>query len=143
MRSITCPRCGKTSYSQWDIAEKYCGFCHQFHDSKLGLNSGDVIVAHAAEEGYGIQIGEVFLRTHGPDACSGEHCTIHNPSDHHMVGWPLNWRGDRGIMERLCPHGRGHPDPDDLDHLERVGRSDGGVHGCDGCCASTMVRNTP
>ena len=29
--SITCPRCGMTSYSPRDIAERYCGNCHQFH----------------------------------------------------------------------------------------------------------------
>jgi hypothetical protein len=29
--TITCPRCGKTSYHPQDIAEKYCGYCHQFH----------------------------------------------------------------------------------------------------------------
>lgn len=47
---------------------------------------------------------------------------------HHMAGWPRHYRGDRGIWERICPHGIGHPDPDQpLDN----GR---GVHGCDGCC---------
>lgn len=30
--SITCPRCGKKSYNKHDIAEKYCGACHQFHE---------------------------------------------------------------------------------------------------------------
>lgn len=42
-----------------------------------------------------------------------------------MLEWPLNWRGDRGLIERRCPHGIGHPDPD------TVGDT---VHGCDGCC---------
>jgi hypothetical protein len=30
--SITCPTCRRTSYQTRDIAEKYCGFCHRFHD---------------------------------------------------------------------------------------------------------------
>jgi hypothetical protein len=30
--SITCPRCGRTSYHPKDISEKYCGACHLFHD---------------------------------------------------------------------------------------------------------------
>lgn len=30
-------------------------------------------------------------------------------------------------MERICPHGVGHPDPDDTNPDT--------VHGCDGCCA--------
>lgn len=30
--SITCPRCGRTSYHPRDIQERYCGACHQFHE---------------------------------------------------------------------------------------------------------------
>lgn len=26
--SITCPRCGRTSYNPTDVAEGYCGACH-------------------------------------------------------------------------------------------------------------------
>lgn len=90
---------------------------------------------HMAEPVVGRQLdGGAVLRTHPAAQCSGEHCVMHNPSDHHMRDWPLNWRGDRGIMERLCPHGIGHPDPDSLAHLERVGTPDDGTHGCDGCC---------
>jgi hypothetical protein len=43
-----------------------------------------------------------------------------------MKEWPQNWREDRGIMERICPHGIGHPDPDDPTTDK--------IHGCDGCC---------
>jgi hypothetical protein len=49
------------------------------------------------------------------------------------------WRSDRGLMERECEHGIGHPDPDDLDFKRRVGHRDVqvlGIHGCDGCCRS-------
>ena len=28
--SITCPRCGRTSYHPRDIAEGYCGACHDW-----------------------------------------------------------------------------------------------------------------
>lgn len=70
--------------------------------------------------------GQRLVNVHSPDRCAGEHCTIHKPSDHHMGDWPQNFREDRGMMERLCPHGVGHPDPDD----PAVGRA----HGCDGCC---------
>lgn len=56
-----------------------------------------------------------------------------------MRAWPLNWRSDRRLMERICPHGVGHPDPDHLAHVARVPFKDGqydsdGTHGCDGCC---------
>lgn len=72
--------------------------------------------------------GEVLINVHSDEKCAGGPCVIHNPSDHGMRDFPLHWRSDRGIMERLCPHGIGHPDPD---QQLRVGE---GVHGCDGCC---------
>lgn len=31
-KSITCLRCKKTSYSQGDVENHYCGHCHSFHD---------------------------------------------------------------------------------------------------------------
>lgn len=60
----------------------------------------------------------------------GGHCPIHNPSNHHMVNWPTHWRDDRGMMERICPHGVGHPDPDD----PKATINGNDIHGCDGCC---------
>lgn len=79
-----------------------------------------------------------FLSTHTAQQCKNTHCVVHNPSHHHMVSWPLNWRGDRGMMERLCPHGVGHPDPDHLDFVASAlgvhAAYDEGIHGCDGCC---------
>lgn len=70
--------------------------------------------------------GQRLRNVHLKGVCLGPHCCIHNPSPHHMVEWPQNWRPDRRIMERLCPHGVGHPDPDDP--------TQDTVHGCDGCC---------
>ena len=67
------------------------------------------------------------ISTHRRGACIGDTCTIHNRSDHHMRSCPQNWRMDRAIMERICSHGIGHPDPDDT--------TEDTVHGCDGCCA--------
>jgi hypothetical protein len=29
---IQCLRCGFTSYHPKDVAEKYCGYCHVFHE---------------------------------------------------------------------------------------------------------------
>lgn len=65
---------------------------------------------------------------HEQEDCAGENCCIHKPSEHHMIDWPQFWRDDRGIMERICKHGIGHPDPDDLTKDR--------VHGCDGCCTT-------
>lgn len=43
-----------------------------------------------------------------------------------MRSFPQSWRADKGWMERTCPHGIGHPDPDDPFADP--------IHGCDGCC---------
>lgn len=74
------------------------------------------------------------LRTHDEAQCWGEYCCIHNPSDHSMRHWPMNWRDDLKVMERICPCGVGHPDPDDAAHKRRIGLAVLTVHGCCGCC---------
>lgn len=77
---------------------------------------------------------------HKPWKCDGEPCPFHNPSDHHMKAWEWVIRIEKvGLVERTCPHGIGHPDPDsiwyfhrfadDWEHLEWLED-----HGCDGCC---------
>ncbi len=73
------------------------------------------------------------MKYHDKKACAGQACCIHNPSDHIMKDWPLN-RRESMLMERICPHGIGHPDPDSLTWMERNGRKGYGVHDCDGCC---------
>lgn len=73
-----------------------------------------------------------ILTIHDLEACAGQACSIHNPSEHALNAAPLYWRGH--VMERICPHGIGHPDPDDLDWRRRTGQPANGVHGCDGCC---------
>lgn len=77
----------------------------------------------------GLRTGHTILHTHGTNRCEGQFCCIHNPSPHHMVTWPQLWRSDLKIMERICPHDIGHPDPDHVSFVQK-----GGVHGCDGCC---------
>lgn len=81
--------------------------------------------------------GQVLQGVHPPTACAGRGCPIHHPATHHMVAWPLLWRGDRGFMERTCTHSVGHPDPDDWQYHLSVGR-DIGSHGCCGCCLPPM-----
>lgn len=82
--------------------------------------------------------GQALHNVHTPDACTGRACCIHNPSSHHMRDWPMVWRADRGLMERTCSHGIGHPDPDHMAYVlqfpGQVGERESGVHGCDGCC---------
>ena len=76
-------------------------------------------------------VGGQVIIAHCKKSCNkNKPCCIHNPSDHHMKDWPQNWRNDRGIMERICPHGVGHPDPD-------CHNKENTIHGCDGCCIPT------
>lgn len=78
-----------------------------------------------------------FLSVHDPLLCELRPCTVHNRSEHLLRGYPQVWRADRGFMERRCPHGVGHPDPDEAH--SPGGIPDGGVHGCDGCCAGAYA----
>jgi hypothetical protein len=93
----------------------------------------DLIFVAATEPVFGAQLGMTLVKVHDPTTCDGQPCCIHNPSDHHMRTWPQNWRSDRRLMERMCPHGIGHPDPDDLNPNK--------VHGCDGCCQAPVAES--
>lgn len=73
-----------------------------------------------------------WMHCHEEQVCYMDFCTLHNRSDHPMRAFPQHWRIDRAIMERICTHGVGHPDPDE--YRIRVGLDDG-THGCDGCCS--------
>jgi len=67
------------------------------------------------------------VKYHAPERCAGKRCCIHNPSAHQLVHARQQYRLDRNIVERVCQHGVGHPDPDDL----RVATGeDSGLHGC-------------
>lgn len=71
-------------------------------------------------------------------------CCVHCPDPlaiENVEDWPYNWRADRGIMERVCIHGTGHPDPDSARFLERHGKSYENVHGCDGCCGRKVTND--
>lgn len=95
---------------------------------------------HSTEPLFGAQRPQTVFKVHTPSQCAGEFCCIHNPSDHALREAPLNFRFDRGLTERICDHGIGHPDPDSLAFLQRVLTPEDyesralGVHGCDGCC---------
>lgn len=80
---------------------------------------------------------QVLFYVHPFDACKGDTCVLHKMTDHRMRSFPQYWRSDRRIMERICPHGVGHPDPDQYDFWRVSLGKDWKwetVHGCDGCC---------
>jgi hypothetical protein len=73
-----------------------------------------------------------YMNTHDKGRCAGQYCVVHNRSDHSMRKFPQHFRYDRYLMERICPHGVGHPDFDDPKASDPVES----VHGCDGCCST-------
>lgn len=81
--------------------------------------------------------GEVLVNVHPSVVCqqNGDRpCPIHRITDHLMRAFPQHFRMDNGLMERICPHGIGHPDPDALPFFKERGIEGMEVHGCDGCC---------
>lgn len=81
--------------------------------------------------------GEKWRNVHSADQCGNETCVIHNPSNHVMRNWRMHLR-ETGLVERMCEHGIGHPDPDSAAYFDSHGpvgsRGTWTVHGCDGCC---------
>ena len=49
-KGINCLICGRTSWNQNDVREKYCGNCHQYHDV---MSAGLVKVGEFIEKGRG------------------------------------------------------------------------------------------
>lgn len=83
------------------------------------------------------------IHAHKENECAGRYCAIHNPSDHPLNGAPLIWRNR--MMERQCPHGVGHPDPDDVRFRVEIRGEDpayASTHGCDGCCGDAAYTAT-
>jgi len=77
-------------------------------------------------DSFGFFIGPANVKVHDIGKCFGSNCCIHNPSRHHMKTWKQIWRDDHKIMHRMCLHGIGHPDPDDISKDRN--------HHCCGCC---------
>jgi hypothetical protein len=102
------------------------------------------IGSHDTEEYFRTDTGQYIYRVHEySDECESG-CVIHNPSYHTMRSFPTHYREDRQLMERICPHGVGHPDPDSMAWLAKnFGLRKAEVelvHGCDGCCHGAYAR---
>lgn len=52
MRSITCPRCERTSYNLHDIRERYCGYCHEWIDGPVEEEVIEALTQLVGERGY-------------------------------------------------------------------------------------------
>ena len=103
-----------------------------------------IAVAHIPGEIWELESGQRLEGVHRGGSCQGDTCVFHKPTDHHMASWPQIWRYDRHIFERICPHGVGHPDPDQFEFwkLNEVYESEA-VHGCDGCCVRVAEDSIP
>ena len=68
--------------------------------------------------------------------CDVNGCAIHNPSYHPLSDAKQFMREDKSwLIERVCDHGIGHPDPDSASFISKTeGNTSIWVHGCDGCC---------
>lgn len=106
------------------------------------VQKGREEVRAANKPEYVTGTGQKLWRVHLKQDCQHRICDIHNPpkglpeSD-----WPTHWRSDRGLMERICPHGIGHPTKAHMEFLKEMDAVRGtenakweGIHGCDGCC---------
>jgi hypothetical protein len=81
------------------------------------------------------EVLEITVKTHRASDCVPP-CSLHSPS-HHMADWPMVLRADKYMLvERICEHGVGHPDPDSFNFikLQREGCDNLIEHTCDGCC---------
>lgn len=85
--------------------------------------------SHILESGQTVQ-------THPRGKCFGTWCAIHSQMPGPWSSWPRLWRGDRGIMERQCPCGVGHPVAEMYDYVLNAGQEWILVHGCCGCPCS-------
>lgn len=87
--------------------------------------------------------GQELIQIHDENSdCHQYGCPVHNPSNEAIAIGRLFWRDDRGIFERICEHGVGHPDHDMLRWMERTRGADyarvESVHGCcwHRCCVN-------
>lgn len=79
--------------------------------------------------------GYILRNVHDELHCAGQTCMVHNPLHTHMDDWPLHWRSDRGIFERICACGIGHPDPSQFEYWRETKQEWQIIHGCCGHCA--------
>lgn len=108
------------------------------HRPDLDERGGLTPAAASAIDGRQMEISLDYrnrrVTHHSWENCGGPNCPIHNPSSHGMKSWPLLFRPDLGIFERVCDHGVGHDDPDSAAYMERLVSGWTHPHGCDGCC---------
>ena len=104
------------------------------------------VIQQLSENSYDLGEGETIHNVHPPVSdCKQFGCALHAPTPHATDDLRLHLRQDSGLMERICPHGVGHPDPDSMAYFLRRNPENKhiGDHGCDGCCTpeARVARN--
>lgn len=85
--SITCPKCGKTSYHPKDVEEKYCGNCHEFQSAMAVLSPGECV--ELPEPNNLVDAIENALRE-ASFLCFGVHATV-DVVKRHMDEFIVKW----------------------------------------------------
>jgi hypothetical protein len=112
----------------FDVAEEvFDAWDSVFEGARRRVRAKQEVKKALQIQGETVHVGGTTLyNVHRRGRCLGPSCWIHRPTQHHMRDWPRHWRGDRHLLERICQHGVGHPDPD-----QPFADS---THGCCGCC---------
>jgi hypothetical protein len=88
--------------------------------------------------------GQHLIGVHNHLECTGRACCVHQPSTHAMAALPTNWNDPMARMERVCPCGAHHPDPDHLAHVERAAGAElAALEAVHECCAKRCCEQTP
>lgn len=71
--------------------------------------------------------GQTVFGFHDSDRCLGDHCPVHNPSNHELREFPLRFNFDAFVFERIIPASEGVeetfiPDPDDYTLVSNGGK---------------------
>ena len=86
-KSITCTKCGKTSHNLSDVRNRYCGWCHAFHQDNPDRLVGGALYIYRPD-----QVAAQIVNVRMPDKPSLR--------DIHIVVLPLLDRGD-GVQRDL------------------------------------------
>lgn len=88
--------------------------------------------------------GTFVVNVHSAGQCAGKGCAFHGPSDHWARDMPLTWVHDKGgKVQRICPHGARHDDPDDWAFRRKMGENPSRYAKCDCGCACTCETYVP
>lgn len=89
---------------------------HDYNRRMFGdlSNYDEIREEFVPEPTYTLEHSDVVIQgVHHRNRCAGEHCTVHNLSNHSKRSWVQHWNPAKGRMERISPTtGRHYLDPD-------------------------------